>query len=640
MPEPSRPSLARRQERAACGTVSSMVCRRPARSTRSGLSVACFVGALAALLSCREQPGRELLQVDALLPPEAQFGDAVQILGDGFGLGSPATVTFRGEVYRAGRTPERVELAFRAQTESQRELSLVLPREAERAFCGAPEDATHSTFRGDVEVAIAARGLGAPPATGTARGVVIELYPAVKTRGAEARSSTLGRAALEFLGLELGALPNGGLEVLAVEPHGRAAAADLRPGDRVLRAGGVTVLSPSDLVPGTERAIELVVARDGGEAHLRVDVDGFSKRPPAGLRWAVLPLLGAALWFFASASPLPRLLGWLGQNWLEHERARRRALRRPAPNGGRRAWPGGLELFGGPSGLLVWLGVGAALLAPLLRRSPVDVSRGLLLSLFASAVLLVVSAFARGLPGRSRWSLASGCKAAAQQWLSVLPSAVALLAVALPSGVDLDDVAHAQGPWPWQWNAFQSPGSLAACAALLGGTLPRPGKPIWRLVHARPPRLDWRSDGDGWFDRLQLCSCSALAASVFMGGDAVPPELGGPGWIAAALSATVLLAKYTALVLSLSFVRGLCLGSGAGEWWRFGLWVCLPVSIAAVAGNEAWRRLSVASPFWDWLTSAFAPACVAIALLAVALLVLRAPSAARQSGAPSPSPWL
>ena len=45
-------------------------------------------------------------------------------------------------------------------------------------------------------------------------------------------------------------------------------------------------------------------------------------------------------------------------------------------------------MFGGASGLLVWLGVGAALSAPVLRRTPVDVGSGLLALMFVSAALL------------------------------------------------------------------------------------------------------------------------------------------------------------------------------------------------------------------------------------------------------------
>jgi hypothetical protein len=278
--------------------------------------------------------------------------------------------------------------------------------------------------------------------------------------------------------------------------------------------------------------------------------------------------------------------------------------------------------------------------APLLRRSPVDVTRGLLFTLFASALLLVAFAFAAGDPGRARWSLGGALKAAVQQWLSALPSAVALLATGLPSGIDLDDVAHGQGPWPWEWNAFQNPGSFVLCAALLIGALPRPGKPAWRLLHARPPRLSWRCDGDGWFDRLQSCSTCALAAALFLGGDAVPSALAAPGWLTVALAAGLLLTKYTLLVLGVSFVRGLCLGSSAADYCRFALCVGLPASIVAGAAAEAWRLLATGSPFWGWIARGFAPASIVLGAFALALASARGLAAAREPGPPTLNPWL
>src|SRR5688572_33245102 len=115
--------------------------RPPSRKTRSGFrSFRCLLGlALLCAWGCQRERGAELLSVSAVQPGEVQFGDALQIAGDGFGLGSPATVTFRGEVFRAGRPAEQVELSLRASTESQRELTLDLPRSAERVFCGESE---------------------------------------------------------------------------------------------------------------------------------------------------------------------------------------------------------------------------------------------------------------------------------------------------------------------------------------------------------------------------------------------------------------------------------------------------------------------------------------------------------------------
>jgi hypothetical protein len=476
---------------------------------------------------------------------------------------------------------------------------------------------------------------------------VVELYPAVKTRGAEDWAAARGREMLAFLGIEVAGARPAGITVLSVVPGSRASAAGLSPGDRLLRAAGLTVLQPSDLVPDAVRRLELGVRRGELELTLDVDVDGFAPRPPREVGWAALPILAAGLWFLAALSPLSRLFGWLAQNWTEQERALRRASARAAasaPPGAQ--WPRVIELAGGASGLLVWLAVAAALSAPLLRRAPVDTTLGLSLSLSVAGAVLVARAFAAADEGRSRWSIAGACAAAFHQWVALLPAAVALLATSLSAGIELDDVARAQGPWPWQWNAFRAPGPMLACTALLLTCLPRPGKPAWRLSHALPPRLSWRSDGEGWFDRLYSCSACALAALIFFGGDAVPGagapglEPAGTGWLVTLGAAAWLLTKYTVLVLGVSFLRGLCLGVSADQWSRRGARFFLPAALAVFGVAELWRALGRASPFFGWLEPGFAPASLAVVLLAVALAFLRAQAAAREAGPPSLSPWL
>jgi hypothetical protein len=598
--------------------------------------------ALAANLHCQRERGAELLGVDAVVPAEVQFGDALQIVGDGFGLGSPATVTFRGEVFRAGRPSEPVELSLRASTESQRELTLDLPRSAERAFCGEPDGASHATFRGEVEVAIAARAAGAPPATGRLQGVALELYPAVKTQGAEHRLTSLGRAVLAFLGVEVSVAEEGGLEVLHVVPGGRAAAADWRPGDRLVRAAGLSVLSPSDLVPPAGRELGVALVRGNVERVTRVDVDGFIQRPEPALGWAALPVFVAALWFLGAASPLSRWLGWVVQNWVEQRRARSRALRKGAVGGSRAyAGPSLLELMGGASGVLVWIGMASALSAPLLRRVPVDVSLGLSLCLFASSAVLSALAFIGSGAGNPRWSLRLASSAALSRWIVTLPAWLALAAASFQDGIDVGAVTSSRGPLPWHWSAFRDPTLFIACLALLASALPRAGKPAWRLTFARPPRLSWRLDGDEWFERLQLCTVCALATHLFLGGDALPiaaPEDATP--LVLALPAVLLIAKYTLLVLGVSFLRGLCLGLTPAEWSRLTLRFGLPISLAALALGHVWRSLGAMSPFWSWVWLGFGPACVAVTALAIVMSTRRALAAAHDPSPPSLSPWL
>src|SRR6185295_6614709 len=80
-----------------------------------------FALPLLVLLSCQREPGAELLEVNRVSASEVQFGDGLQVSGDGFALGKPVQVRFRGQVYRAGLPPRAVDLALAARAESQHE---------------------------------------------------------------------------------------------------------------------------------------------------------------------------------------------------------------------------------------------------------------------------------------------------------------------------------------------------------------------------------------------------------------------------------------------------------------------------------------------------------------------------------------
>ncbi len=596
-------------------------------------------------LHCQRAPAADLLQVSAVIPVEAQFGDALQVIGDGFALGSPATVTLRGKVYRAGQAAEDVSFSFRAETDSQRELSVRLPREAEAEFCGEAQAASHATFRGDVEVAIAAKTRGAPPVTGVLHGAVIELYPAVRTHSAEDRQLTLGRKALGFFGVEVAEAEGGGLVVVGVAPGSRAVAADLRPGDRFMSAGGLTVLQPSDLVPAPTRLLEVGVLRGPSERVLGLDSDGFSGMPPRELSWSGVLVSALALAFVGFATPAMRVLGWLSQNAIEPLRARERALADSAARSGSRA--GRVKLvdqLGGVLGLLVWFAILTVLLSPVLRRSPVDVTLGLFALMFGAATLLGAWHLVRGGRIGTRWSLARGVRAAVSQAATVAPGWVALLAVCGETGLDADEMVRAQGAAPWHWNAFSNPGLLLLFILLLLTALPRLGNPAWRLAHARPPSGSWRGRGDNLLGWIYLCSMSAVASIAFLGGDAWPGQSLDatraalvPSWP----SALVLALKYSGLVFGVAFLRTLSLNLTTRDWAPLAARICMPLSLCALVLAYGWRALDALAPFWRWVQMGFGPVgFVAASVAAVALLWHVSRSLRERASPPSLSPWL
>jgi len=594
-----------------------------------------FSAVLLVLLGCQREPGAELLEVSRVSASEVQFGDGLQVSGDGFALGKPVQVRFRGDVYRAGLPPRAVDIALEARAESQHELSVPLPHEAEREFCGADASAAHATFRGDLQVAIAASEPGAPPVLGTLHGATLELYPSLEARAIIEQRSALGHRALEFFGVDVADSGAGGLSVSAVAAGGRAAAADLQPGDRIVRAGGLSVLEPSDLVPPAARTFELSVYRRGLPRSLLLDADGFHAEPAFGSSAALLVLGVAALGFACWASPLLRLLAALLPPWLDQLRARYASgASRRSP-----AWLLASEPLGGPLGALVFLGVGAALLAPALRRTPIDLGLGLLALSFGSATLLVAASLVEGGRAGPRWSLRRGVRAALQQFLVIAPVWIGLLSIGLESGVDADEWLRNQGALPWRWNAFANAGLSLLFLCMLLTALPQPAAAAGRLRHARAGA--GFATAAGLLDSMYACSLCALGALAFLAGGAGFGEgvLGqGASRLAPCLLAWL---KYAALCAVLSWLRGLTQRLTLEQWAPLGISLVLPAALAAVALAQVWRALAARSEFWHWLLSGFGPVLLCALGLALPVAALALRSALRKPDPyPGLSPWL
>jgi NADH-quinone oxidoreductase subunit H len=595
---------------------------------------------LPALWSCQREPTLELLEVNRVSAAEVQFGDALQVSGDGFALGKSVLVRFRGQVYRAGLAPRAVDIALGARAESQHELSVPLPREAELEFCGADAGAAHATFRGDLQVAIAASEPGAPPVTGTLHGSTLELYPSLEVRAITEQRTLLGRRALEFFGLEVSSSAAGGLSVSQVLTGSRASDSDLQAGDRIVRAGGLSVMEASDLVPAPGRSFEIGVVRRGLPRSLLLDADGFRAEPPLTTNLAALLIGIAALGFVLWASPLRPLLAALLPSWLDQLRAHftagARSAGTPRTALARGALPGRALALAGPPGSLVFLGVGSALLAPALRRTPIDLGLGLLALAFGSATLLLATSLVEGGRGHALWSLRRGVQAALQQSLVIAPVWIGLLAIGLESGVDADEWQRAQGALPWTWNAFANPGLSVSFLCLLLTALPQPCRALGRLRHARVAA--GAATPHSLLGSLYACSLCALGALAFLGGGAGLTD--GDLWtVGSSRIAPSLLAwlKYAALCGGLAGLRGLTQRLTLEQWAPLGIRRVLPVSLAAVLLAQSWRALAARSEFWHWVCSGFGPIVVGALLLGAPLCALALFSALRK---PDPFPGL
>lgn len=589
-------------------------------------------------VACQRTARPELLEVSGLLPSELQLGGVLKIVGEGFALGKPASVTLRGDLYRPGASPQPLVLRVPATAQSQTELALTLSRQLQASLCGEPERATHATFRGDVEVAIAARRPGTPPVMGTLRGAVLELYPAQKSESAEATSLGSGRRMLEFLGLEVTAL-TAGLSVARVAPGSRAERAGVAPGDRLVSAAGVSVLEPSDLLSEPARTLELVVARDGADRRLELDTDGFTPVPPASVAWAGVLVGAVALAFVLLASPwagsVRRLEQGLSELVARVRESRRdgllmRARQRLAPR---------------PEVLLVLVPVAALPLAPLAGLSRLDPLHGLLaLWLLARLAMSSLALVHGGQRGGWQWSLRQGTRVALCELAIALPPLVALGAALSEPGLDFARVLARQGALPWQWRGFESPPLLLSLMLLLLSALPVGlGRARLRSGASRGSvRVPASMDSlPGW---LHLCAVAALASVIFLGGDRLPPvlsELFAAGAFSRVLSACVLLFKIAGVVALVCLIRTAVTPPTGEQWARISLITGLPLALALAGLEPLWQRAGALGDALRWLDHGFGPAAFAATLLVVGSLALRTLLGWGRRHTASPvSPWL
>jgi hypothetical protein len=533
-----------------------------------------------------------------------------------------------------------VDIALSAHAESQQELQLPLPVEAEAEFYGGDagdraEGGGHATFRGDIQVAIAASEPGAPPVSGTLHGATLELYPALEARAATERRTALGQRALRFWGMDVALAAESGLAIVSITPGGRAARAGLQSGDRIVRASGWSVREPSDLVPGTERTLQLGVYRGKLPHSLLLDADGFHAEPPAQLRPVLLLLGGVAVLFALWASPLVRLWTVLQGQWLLPLSTRYgQALRATRPSAVLARAAGGST-----PGSLIWLGVGSALLAPALRSQPLDLGLGLLALAFGSALLSIAGSLSEGGRGRTSWSLRRGMRAALQQFLMITPVWIGLLSLGLESGVDADEWVKSQGFWPWTWNAVANPGLSLSFLLMLLSALPEPAAPRGRLLHARAE--PGHAPRGSLLGTIYACSVCALGALAFLGGGAGLTASSSHEAGSQLLPSLICFAKYAALYALLAAARRACQRLTLAQWAPIGLWLALPGSVVAVVLAQTWRALDARSSFWHWLLSGFGPLLTAVSLVLLAVVAWGMAAALRRP-APYPglSPWL
>jgi len=421
----------------------------------------------------------QLLNVLDFAPREAEVGDRLEVIGTGFPEGKTAHVVFKGTLSRPGRKPiNGVEIDVDATSTSSDKIEMQFTEGLQTAFCGAGDEAIHTTFNGNVIVSFAASAPGALPITGSVRGVQVDFRtPSARRAVVQARENE-GDRALEFMGITVSSESPaaGGLLASAVRPASPADRAGILPGDLITAFEGVRVVSKSDVNPtGASRFAAMTVRRGeakGAEESMQISIEGFRPSAPADLLAAGLVLLVAAAIILLFMAPVAGIITWV------ERRVSARMQSRIGPN---RA---------GPQGFLVWMADGIKSIMkediiptesdqPLFRLAPYLVFLGVsatfcvmpfgqhliaadldigILFVIAVTSLVTIGLMMGGWASNNKWSMLGGIRSAAQIISYEIPGAIAIVCIVMMTGsLRVQDIIRAQGGAPWEWFMFRNP---------------------------------------------------------------------------------------------------------------------------------------------------------------------------------------
>lgn len=599
------------------------------------------------------ESGPQLLSVQNVSTRHAERGEKIEFLGSGFPEGRSATVTFRGDLLRPGRAPSKdVRIVARAFGSSHERVSVFFDEALQREFCGAGENAEHTTFRGDVVVAFAPRVAGSPPVTGVLHGVVLDLEAPPPTPTVQRERERLAERARHFLGLRLEAEPEtGGFRVAELRPAGRAERAGLVVGDVIEALDGVRVMTPTDFVPARGPRFSVATVRRGRLPHpleRSIDVTGFHTLAPAELTSSAVAVFVVLLLLFLLGSRWARvgsaLIRLLTQrlqatarrtdsSFAERLRQGLRARRVQAPEPAlSKVAPHLTFLIVSAASTIVALGHG--LVAPDLDLGLACVA--VITPLLATAVVIGTA------PRRGSWSVRSGLLRSVSALLHQLPVLAGIATVVVARGsVRLTDLVAEQGAWPWEWHVFHSPFLLVTFVLYVTALVPELSTRD-PLELTREPRASLRglSKLVGW---VHLLVMSSLAAALFLGGWRLPgmgAEEQFRNLTSALAGAVVYQAKCWSVVALVLAGRWLFPGLGIERttaWcWRW----ALPASATCFGAMLLWL-FGTRHPFVADLERNTGAVVFAAFLIGVALTTARVRAQLRAATGTFPvSPWL
>ena len=536
--------------------------------------------------ACSPAPLPQLIEVSDMVPHEVESGDRLEFSGAQFPMGKQANVTFRGTLHHAGESPStHAVVTTKGVVSAPTRIELPFNDELMSKFAGIGEDATHTTFVGEVEVAFASLARGAPPLVATLKDVTLDVRPPEPDAKAFLRHREEGEALLTYIGLHVTSGAGVGLLVDDVAPGSRADLAGVRKGDLITSFDHVRVASTSDIRVGSSRDARLGLLREGSshEDSVRVFVDGFRDTVPRDVLAAAL-LLGTMmltmLLFLAPSrgimSRMEALTAWRVKHFASGTEGSfvarfaarfRLHLERP--------------IFVGFAALASAL-IGAMAFGSALSLETLDVA--LLFSLYAA--LTIVLTLLRASSFRQRASAAVRLLLAHM----TLPLALAGV-VSLTGTLDLSHIVRAQGGLPWQANAFRTPPLfLLFVVVLLGQVF---AIDVERTADRREDEGE-RSHELSRAARFPLLLLgSAMIVAVFLGGWMVPGYQHVDVWsIGVRLAAAaIFLVKTWSLAAALLAIQRFVPGFQEAAVVRVALKWLLPLSTVAFLASVGWSRL-------------------------------------------------
>ena len=454
------------------------------------LAVSCVIllGSFVGLAGCAPSGDGLKLDVIDVAPREIDVGDRIEVLGINLPTGQvkEATVTFHGRLLRPGHEPleDQTIVVEKAQMGTDK-ISMIFTEGLQTKLCGGGEEAIHTTFIGDVSVAIAPLSAGAIPMTGTVTNVTINFRPPTPRRAVLEMRNKEGLRALEHFGIIVSndSPAAGGLLISTVKPVSPADKVQILPGDVITAFEGVKVLSIGDLTPsGRAEKPGIEILRDGVRTTKQISLEKYAHHAPTDLFGAGLILAIAAAIIALFMAPTAGIITWV------ERRVSARMQSRIGPN---RA---------GPQGFLVWIADGIKSIMKedivpteadqvLFRLAPYLVFMGVsatfvvmpfgqyliaadldigILFVIAVTSLVTIGLMTGGWASNNKWSLLGGIRSAAQIISYEIPGAVAIVCLVMMTGsLRMQDIIGAQGGtgggflmaggWPWHWYVFRNP---------------------------------------------------------------------------------------------------------------------------------------------------------------------------------------